>query len=578
MGLIKPKQTTGLIKADGTDPFTGDQSMGGNKLTNVGAPTAATDAVRLADLQAAQAGLSWKDSCRLATTAPLGLLTGLIPVDGFAPLAGDRILVKDQAAPAENGIYEAGLGPWLRSADCATAVALEAAAAYVEEGLTNANTAWVQTNDNFVIGVGPVTFIQFAGGAAVVAGAGLSFAGPVLNVGAGPGIIANADDVEVDFGEVGDLSAVEAGDAASAGVLDEAARADHQHAVSTGAPGTISPDDTAMEGVSTALARADHKHAISTDVPVDVGAANAEGVSASFSRADHVHDHGTQPLGVGTDHALVTPDPGGVAGFMSPADKEKLDDSGVLTSSAPVQIDVGDAAVVGVSTEAARADHQHALPTPAAPADVTKAAASAGVSTTVARADHKHDVSTAAPVAIAQANAEGVATTLARADHVHDHGTQPLGAGTNHAVVTLAVAGFMSAADKTKLDGITAGAADRDRFQYGNSTSVPGGGTLQLEGAGDSLGALRMNRAGSITGASIQVNVVDNVRTYDLDMRINGVSVVTLALPISTLGAHTAALAVAFAAGDLLTVFLVRTGGAGASTFADEQALVEVTF
>lgn len=122
----------------------------------------------------------------------------------------------------------------------------------------------------------------------------------------------------------------------------------------------------------------------------------------------------------------------------------------VATGAATAQIDVGDAAAEGASSNLAREDHQHALPAPAAPADVTKAAASAGAATTVARADHKHDVTTAAAVELAEANAEGVATTLARSDHTHDHGNRS--GGTLHAAATISVAGFMSAADKVKLD------------------------------------------------------------------------------------------------------------------------------
>jgi hypothetical protein len=57
--------------------------------------------------------------------------------------------------------------------------------------------------------------------------------------------------------------------------------------------------------------------------PVTVGTANADGTNDTAARSDHVHAHGDQT--VGTLHAIVTPDPGGTAGFMSPADKEKLD-------------------------------------------------------------------------------------------------------------------------------------------------------------------------------------------------------------------------------------------------------------
>lgn len=50
----------------------------------------------------------------------------------------------------------------------------------------------------------------------------------------------------------------------------------------------------------------------------------------------------------------------------------------------------------------------------------------------------------------------GASTKAARSDHVHAHGSQ--GGGTQHSEVTTSVAGFMSATDKTKLDGIDDGA------------------------------------------------------------------------------------------------------------------------
>lgn len=62
----------------------------------------------------------------------------------------------------------------------------------------------------------------------------------------------------------------------------------------------------------------------------------------------------------------------------------------------------------------------------------------------------------AAPVTIGTANSEGAANTFARSNHVHAHGDQA--GGTLHAAATTSVNGFMSAADKTKLDGIQSGA------------------------------------------------------------------------------------------------------------------------
>lgn len=99
-----------------------------------------------------------------------------------------------------------------------------------------------------------------------------------------------------------------------------------------------------------------------------------------------------------------------------------------------------------------------ALPTASAPANVTKAAAAVGVATTLALADHKHDVTTATAASIGTANAEGSASSLSRSDHVHNHGAQT--DGTHHAaVIAGSTSGFMTGADKTKLDGIATSAA-----------------------------------------------------------------------------------------------------------------------
>ncbi len=102
------------ILEDGSNPFTGNQSMGTNRLTDLAAPVNDNDAARKTDVDAAAAGVLPKDPVRVATTADVGgsyvtgTITGLgasLNIDGAALVADDRVLLKDQTDAKQNGIY-----------------------------------------------------------------------------------------------------------------------------------------------------------------------------------------------------------------------------------------------------------------------------------------------------------------------------------------------------------------------------------------------------------------------------------------------------------------------------------------
>lgn len=118
--------------------------------------------------------------------------------------------------------------------------------------------------------------------------------------------------------------------------------------------------------------------------------------------------------------------------------------------------------------------------------------------------------------------------------------------------------------------------ATRDKYLFGVSTTVPAGGTLQMQGPGNAIQGYRLPRAGTITAGSIQVNTT-STNDYNLDIRINGTSVVTVPLAAGTTGNSSTGLSVAVSANDVLTAFLVRTSGSGGSGFNQELAVVEVT-
>lgn len=73
---------------------------------------------------------------KAATTANI-TLSGTQTVDGIALVAGDRVLVKNQTNPQENGIYVVAAGAWSRSADADAASELSSAVVAVDQGTVN---------------------------------------------------------------------------------------------------------------------------------------------------------------------------------------------------------------------------------------------------------------------------------------------------------------------------------------------------------------------------------------------------------------------------------------------------------
>lgn len=95
-------------------------------------------------------GGDYKASVRAATTANIAL-TGEQTIDGVAVVAGDRVLVKDQTAGAENGIYVAAAGAWSRAEDANGAGDLTSGVLVpVETGTDNADTIWMLTTDGAI--------------------------------------------------------------------------------------------------------------------------------------------------------------------------------------------------------------------------------------------------------------------------------------------------------------------------------------------------------------------------------------------------------------------------------------------
>lgn len=114
-------------------------------------------------IAAAVAALKWKTSVACATTANI-TLSGEQTIDGILT-AASRVLVKNQTAPAENGIYVSAAGAWTRATDADSSAELANATVPVEAGTVNADLVFVcTTNTPITVDTTALTFLNLASG------------------------------------------------------------------------------------------------------------------------------------------------------------------------------------------------------------------------------------------------------------------------------------------------------------------------------------------------------------------------------------------------------------------------------
>ena len=132
-------------------------------------PSGSTDIANKSYVDTVAQGLDTKASVVAGTTVNI-TLSGTQTVDGVVLVAADRVLVKNQTASADNGLYLCAAGAWTRTTDMNTWAQVPGAYVFVETGTTLADTGWVCTSDaGGTIGVTAITWAQFSG-----AGSGVS--------------------------------------------------------------------------------------------------------------------------------------------------------------------------------------------------------------------------------------------------------------------------------------------------------------------------------------------------------------------------------------------------------------------
>jgi hypothetical protein len=106
-------------------------------------------------------------------------------LDGYTLLNTNRILVKNEATQANNGIYTWATGGTVltRATDFDTAIEIASGDfTFISNGTLYADTGWVQTEPVTTIGSDPIIWSQFSGAGTYTAGTGLTLAGSQFSI------------------------------------------------------------------------------------------------------------------------------------------------------------------------------------------------------------------------------------------------------------------------------------------------------------------------------------------------------------------------------------------------------------
>ena len=158
------------------------------KIVQVAPGTDPTDAVNKSQLDASGSNLDWKENVRVATTANGALATAYAngqTVNGVVLATGDRILLKDQTAGAENGIYTVNAsGAPTRATDADTAAKIKGAITRAAEGDVKPNTMWQLITDTITLDTTALVWTEYStgGGTYSADGEGITESGGVFSL------------------------------------------------------------------------------------------------------------------------------------------------------------------------------------------------------------------------------------------------------------------------------------------------------------------------------------------------------------------------------------------------------------